>query len=71
MARSDGLPYYFANLNSLVAAGDDGSTLLFGAKSGTTSGAGNQGTANQAHMVGQAGTAINQVPRAIQGGRQQ
>ena len=77
MARSDGLPFYMQTLDSLIAASDESDTVqTFDAAPvamGITDGVGNQGTANQAHLVGQAGTAgtAPSVPRSIQGGRQQ
>ena len=73
MARSDGEAYYLDWMRQLIAAGDPPASVIFGAKSGTTSGAGNQGTANKAHLTGHAGTAGDQngSPRLPQGGRQQ
>lgn len=77
MARSDGVAFYLLTLDSLIAASDDDFVTARDAPSlagtGITDGVGNQGTANTAQTMGQAGTASDQlsVPRAIQGGRQQ
>ncbi len=53
-----------ANLAALLAGQTDTAPIV---TAGVTTGPGNQGTANIAHMVGQAGTAGTQssVPRAL------
>jgi hypothetical protein len=59
---SSDVPAYLTNLAGYLAGQTD---LAPQVTTGITDGPGNQGTANTAHMMGQAGTAINQVPRAL------
>jgi hypothetical protein len=57
------LAIYQAWLATLHASQTD---LAPSTQAGITTGPGNQGTANTAHLSGQAGTAANQVPRTLQ-----